>query len=293
MKSSQLLFYSFVVLLLSALTASAELASAKVIATTGTVTKYNSSGQTRIAPGAILKEGDSLTTGPLGSTKLIFSNGSELTVKANSSFEITELQQEAFNSSNSYEQLQADPSRSQTLLELNYGELEGHVKKLRSDSKFHIQTPLGTAGIRGTRWSATLIYNAVRGEFTLTVTNFDGLVDIMSRYAGGVTFTSDKTATKSVNPTLSEVVTEQLPQDHTISLTIAKGDPGFDQLINLIQNIPPNTPTPVITPTSPSGTVDNDSDELVIIVTSPEGPRNQPLQQPQEQPDQQLKTENR
>lgn len=277
MKSYQLLFCGLVFLLLSAVTASAELASAKVIAITGTVTKYNSSGQTRIAAGAILKEGDSLTTGPLGSAKLIFSNGSELTVKENSSFEISELQQEAYNSSNSYEQLQADPSRSQTLLELNYGELEGHVKKLRSDSKFHIQTPLGTAGIRGTRWSATLIYNAVRGEFTLTVNNFDGLVDIMSRYAGGVTFTSDKTATKSVNPTISEVVTEQLPQDHTISLTIAKGDPGFQAVVNAIKPfIPASAPQPVVTPAPPPGASGNEDDDLGVIVVSPEGQSNTP-----------------
>lgn len=277
MKSYLLLLCGLVFLLLSAVAASAELASAKVIAITGTVTKYNSSGQTRIAAGAILKEGDSLTTGPLGSAKLIFSNGSELTVKENSSFEISKLQQEAFNSSNSYEQLQADPSRSQTLLELNYGELEGHVKKLRSDSKFHIQTPLGTAGIRGTRWSVTLIYNAVRGEFTLTVNNFDGLVDIMSRYAGGVTFTSDKTATKSVNPTISEVATEQLPQDHTISLTIAKGDPGFQAIVNAIKPfIPASAPQPVVTPAPHPGASGNEDDDLGIIVVSPEGPSNTP-----------------
>jgi len=275
MKTHTFIIHSLAVLLITAVTASAELASAKVFEVTGTVTKYAASGgQTRLAPGEILKEGDGLTTSPLSSVKLVFSNGSELEIMENSSITINEMKQEPFEGGSSYEQLQADPSQSQTLLELNYGQVDGHVKQLRADSKFHVQTPLGTAAIRGTRWSALLIYNAVRCEFTLTVKNFDGLVDIISRFAGDVNFSDAKTAKKSVTPELAETKTSQLPQDHTIALTISRGDPGFDQLLNPNQNIQPSGPQPVITPAPPTGASGSEDSDLGIIVVSPEGTSN-------------------
>jgi hypothetical protein len=268
--------------MITAMTASAaELASAKITEVTGSVTKYASNGQqTRLAPGAILKEGDSITTAPLSGAKLVFSNGSEMTVEENTSVNISKLQQEAFSGNNSYQQLEADPSKSQTLLELNYGKLSGHVKQLRPDSMFHVQTPLGTAAIRGTRWSALLIYNAARGQFTLTVKNFDGLVDILSRYTGNVAYSVNKVARKGYDSSTGETTIEQLPQDHTISLTIDRGDPGFNQLFDLIKNIAPTGPRPVITPappTGPGGNEDNDDNNLGIIIVSPEG-QSQPNQ---------------
>ena len=61
---------------------------------------------------------------------LVFSNGSEITLFQNSSLSILDLEQEPYTSKRVYNELEADPSKSQTLLELDYGQLDGHVKKL-------------------------------------------------------------------------------------------------------------------------------------------------------------------
>ena len=181
MKTYRLPLLSLAFFLIASVTAqAAALASAKAVAVTGTVTKYTpDKKQSPLKTGDLLKEGDSISVTALSEAKLVFSNGSEMTVEENTSINFAKLQQDSFAGNKSYQQLQADPSKSQTLLELNYGKLSGHVKKLRRDSQFEIETPLGTAAIRGTQWSAMLIYNSEREEYLFVVKNFDGMVDII------------------------------------------------------------------------------------------------------------------
>lgn len=274
MKTLNISILSLALLVIASVTAqAAQLASAKVISVVGTVAKYSpDGGNSQLKVGEILKEGDSISVTALSEAKLVFSNGSELTIEENTSIDIAKLQQDSFSGGMSYEQLQADPSKSQTLLSLNYGKLSGHVKKLKPDSSFNIETPLGTAAIRGTRWSALLIYNAERGEFLLTVKNFDGLVDIISRYIGQFEYGKGNIGDKGYDSGITETVKELIPKDHTIVIRLRKGDPYFDDLFNLIKNYIPTGPKPVITPGGPFG---DDDDDLGIIVVSPEGPQNQ------------------
>ncbi len=254
---------------MSALGVSAQqLASAKVVDVVGTVTKYSPDGSnTQLQVGDILKEGDAISATALSSAELVFSNGSELTIEENTSVNIAKLEQAPFGGNQSYEQLQADPSPSQTLLELNYGKLSGHVKKLRQDSNFDVETPLGTAAIRGTRWSALLIYNAERGEFILTVKNYDGLVDIISRYIGQFEYGKGNIGDKGYDSSLSDDTRELIPAAHTVVIRLHRGDPLFDDLFDLIKNVTPSGPSPVITPGGPGG-----GDDFGVIVVSPEGP---------------------
>lgn len=261
--------------LFAALTAhtaqAAELASAKVIEVIGSVSKYSADGQlSPLLVGQILKEGDSVSASTLSTAKLIFSNGSELTVEENTSVEIKKLEQAAFSGNRSYEQLQADPSRSQTLLSLNYGKLSGHVKKLQANSTFEVETPLGTAAIRGTNWSALLIYNAERGEFLFVVKNFNGLVDIISRYMGQIDYGQGNVGDKGYDSTISEDTKELIPEGYSVVIRLSKDDPLFDDLISLLSNYLPTGPTPVITPGTPGPLGDGD-DDFGIIVVSPEG----------------------
>lgn len=255
---------------LSALSVNAaQLASAKVLEVIGTVTKYTEAGgNAPLQKGDILSQGDSISATALSSTKLVFSNGSTLTIKENTSITIAELAQESFGGNNSYEQLEADPSKSQALLELNYGEISGHVKKLQSGSRFDIQTPLGTAAIRGTQFTVKLFYNAERGEFLLTVVNEDGEVQIISRYLGEFQYGADNFGDKGYNSALSDDgAPEAIPEKHTIIIRLSENDPYFDTLFNLIQNYIPTGPTkgwielpvPEITP-----------EDLGIIIVSPE-----------------------
>jgi len=278
MKVQQISLISVALLLLSAISLNAsQLASAKVVEVVGTVSKYSGEGpSTPLSMGDILKQGDSVSATALSEAKLVFSNGSELTIEENTSITIAELQQDPFSGGQSYEQLQADPSKSQTLLELNYGSLSGHVKELRADSKFHVETPLGTAAIRGTVWNALLIYNAERGEFLFTVKNVDGIVDILSKFGGQLEYTEGNVADKSFDSSLGESTKAVIPPNHTVVLRIGRGDPLFDDLFSLIQNTQPTGPKPVITPGTPQGIIiedeTDDKGDLGIIIVSPELP---------------------
>ena len=250
----------------------AQLASAKVVDVIGTVTKYSAGGeQSPLQKGDILKEGDSVSVTALSRADLVFSNGSELTIEENTSVNIAKLQQEAFAGNKTYGQLQADPSKSQTLLELNYGKLNGHVKKLRADSRFDIETPLGTAAIRGTNWSALLIYNTERQEFLFSVKNFDGDVEVISRYLGTIEYGEGNIGDKGYDASIDEETREVIPEDHTVILRLRKGQPGFDELFDLIENTDPTKTQPVITPGPVPGSSDPEDDDFGMIVSSPEG----------------------
>ncbi len=223
----------------------AELASAKVLEVSGTVTKYTADGhKAQLAVGDILKQGDSISVTALSQAELVFSNGSELTINENTSISIAELSQESFSGNQSYEELEADPSKSQVLLELNYGELNGHVKKLQEGSKFNIETPLGTAAIRGTHYSVKLFYNEERGEFILIVGNSDGQVDIISRYIGEFEYGKGGIADKGYDSSVSDDTSDPIPEKHTIVIRLSKSDPYFDTLFELIKNYIPEEPRP-------------------------------------------------
>jgi len=248
----------------------AQLATAKVIAVTGTVTKYDAAGgQTQLKAGDVLSQGDSVSATALSSAELVFSNGSEVTVEENTSLLIAMLQQESFASGQSYEQLQADPSKSQTLLQLNYGELGFHVKKLQPGSSFNIETPLGTAAVRGTQGLVRLFFNAERGEFIFIVKNFDGRVDIISRYLGSFEYGTSNVGDKGFDSGLSDDNVEPIPQQRTVIIRLSRSDRLFDVLFNMSQNSIPTDPSPEliqlpipqITPDDPGVTVVSPEDQ--------------------------------
>lgn len=224
----------------------AELATAKALNVIGTVTKYTSAGsQSSLKSGDILKQGDSISVTALSSAQLVFSNGSILDIKENTSISITEFTQDGFGGNKTYEQLEADPSKSQVLLELNYGELDGHVKHLQQGSKFDIETPIGTAAIRGTQFTMKLMYNAERGEFLLVVKNKDGQVTNISRYTGKFEY-DQAIGDKNYNRAINDETAEPIPGGHTIIIRLHKTDPYFDTIFNIMKNMAPQSNPPVI-----------------------------------------------
>jgi hypothetical protein len=256
-------------LAMSTLTAfSAQLSSAKVTEITGSVNKYSVDGRySPLKVGDILVQGDSISVSALSSASLVFSNGSEIVVQENTSLNIAKFEQEPFAETKSYEQLQADPSKSQVLLELNYGSLNGHVKSLRPGSSFDINTPLGTAAIRGTKFVVKLLYNTNTGDFTLLISNLDGKVDFLSNYAGGIDYNKGNVGDKSVDAKTDDVQTDNIPAERTVVVRIGKDNPDYQGIVNAVQSfIPSNAgpgvislPLPEITPEDPG-----------VIVVSPE-----------------------
>jgi len=237
----------------------ADLATAKVVSVSGTVTKYTLDGEgTPLAKGAILREGDSITVTALSEASLVFSNGSTLTVEENTSLTLKELTQEAFGGDKSYEALQADPSKSQTLLDLNYGSLEGHVKQLQTGSTFDIVTPLGTAAIRGTRYRIMIKFNKERGEYTLQVKNKDGNVTMISKFSGVVDFSSG-TAEKGYDGSLDTPTSAKIPVGRSINVRISRNDPYFDEVFDLITSLIPEEDRP-----DPA-----DDDEIILKIVTP------------------------
>ncbi len=127
-----------------------------------------------LVAGTFVYEGDRLFSEG-GTVVLSFSNGSNLLMQRGSDLYIETLRQEPYDEGmGSYGALQADPSRSQTRVFLSEGSVLGHVKQLRSDSVFRVETPIGTAGIRGTRFKVTL--TMVDDRLTMALANFDGSV---------------------------------------------------------------------------------------------------------------------
>ncbi|MGB0417093.1 MAG: FecR family protein [Coraliomargarita sp.] len=259
--------------LLAAITSNAaELASAKVLSVTGTVTKYAADGsESPLAQGDILKQGDGITTAVLSTATLVFSNGSDIIVEENSSVTIKELSQKPFGGNKSYEQLSADPSQSQALLELNYGKLNGHVKQLRSGSNFHIETPLGTAAIRGTRFFVGLRYNTITGDMMLSIKNLDGLVDALSRYAGSVDYGRGGMGDKTYDAGITNDSVEAIPPGNTLVVRFNVNDPNFDDIVDRLKNFPPVDDLPPLLD-DPKNQDDYTPDDEGIIIVSPSGP---------------------
>lgn len=299
MKTLRIPFTLLCVLAISALSAhvthASQLATAKVISVEGTVTKHTTGGiklngrGRHLKVGDILSEGHSVYSSADSQAILVFSNGSEITISENTSVKIAELLQEPYDSSQTYEQLQADPSKSQTLLELNYGQLDGHVKKLSGTSSFMIKTPLGTAAIRGTKFNVKLVFDRDTNKFELTIRNLDGLIDFIGQntaaYYAIDSINGDPEKVKNEFDDEASTESTTLPEETALVITCGQENPVANAIIGVLAAIPgvdvevnvdggitisvgaPDDtnevndplPTPVITPEDPS-----------IIVVSPE-----------------------
>lgn len=124
----------------------------------------------KIAQGVTVKTSDN------GNALLLLSNGSAVTVKKNTTLVIDEFQQSVIpQGTPELQKLETEPSTSKTKLRLIEGDLIGTVKKLniKDGSSYEIDSPIGTAGIRGTVWtmSVTITQDGATGNFGISVGN--------------------------------------------------------------------------------------------------------------------------
>lgn len=105
---------------------------------------------TPLTNGEKLTESDTVTTGKNSGVVLVFMNGSSVKLGPDSRLNITQFKMDPLADDVEVGKLQAEPSVSQTTLDLTYGEMVGDVKKLNTSSSYTIKTPVGAAGIRGT-----------------------------------------------------------------------------------------------------------------------------------------------
>jgi hypothetical protein len=133
---------------------------------------------------APLKNGESLTqkdtvvTGKGASVVLVFENGSTVRIGAESRLEVETFTMDPLDRPIAdLSALKQEPSRSQTVLNLSYGEMVGEVKKLNTTggSAYSVKTPVGAAGIRGTVYRIVFKPSA-NGKAFFTISTADGVV---------------------------------------------------------------------------------------------------------------------
>jgi len=244
MKTLRIPFTLFCLLAISALSShAAELATAKVLSVSGIVMKTEGGGLIKVGgresplkAGDILREGDRIHSTKGSKVFLVFSNGSEITLFQNSSLSIIDLEQEPYTSKRIYNELEADPSKSQTLLELDYGQLDGHVKKLSNTSSFNIKTPLGTAAIRGTRFSISLLFTG--NKLVLSVSNFDGLVDILTQSSSKVVTGKKGGGKMNEFDSGSAGTSTPIPSGGNCNVSASEGNPLLNAIVSGLAAVP-------------------------------------------------------
>jgi hypothetical protein len=229
----------------------AQLGTAKVIEVSGSATRSSENGATApLQKGDILREGDSISTKE-GTVKLVFSNGSELSIDKETRIKIAKLVQDLFQGNLSYEQLQADPSKSELTIVLNYGVVTGNVKDLQPGSKVYITTPLGTADIRGANFKITLMRDSGDNSFVLNVFNVDGRIDLLGNLRGTLSDSEDVKNGTFVNPQSSQGNTTLIPMQEIATILMKPTDPLYEALFGAV-NFPDNyAPFPLPVPTPP------------------------------------------
>ena len=175
--------------------------------------KKNPAG-TPIKKGEIVEQGSSIITGKNSSADLLFSNGAAFHVGADSKFGVQQFEQEHWTwvqNKPDWGNLKAEPTASDTRLNLEYGSMTGSVKPLAAKSKMAITTPIGVAGIRGTTWSLS-VTRGTDGQIQVHLSVPEGAVT----FAGTNGATSTRTVagtstviTATVNPAGQLVVTAQ------------------------------------------------------------------------------------
>ena len=112
---------------------------------------------------------------------LLMSSGTLITLVDEFKFTIEKFEQEEFKgSAESLEEIEEEPSKSEAKLKLAQGELHFNVKKLKPGSSFEIESPIGSAGIRGTAGVLMAILDPNTGTFQGSVSMLNGIVTFTS-----------------------------------------------------------------------------------------------------------------
>lgn len=118
----------------------------------GTATLVDAVGRkSQLQPGTFLRQGSKVLTSAGTTVVLLFQNGSSVSIQPESEFSLDEFVVDPFaTDSLNFQKIQNEPSNSVTKISVPEGEIIFEVAKLKKGSSFEINTPVGTAGIRGT-----------------------------------------------------------------------------------------------------------------------------------------------
>ena len=192
--------------------------AALVLTLEGEVRVANSSGVkgTAATVNQFLSPGDSLETGRASNALLLLTNGTTLSVGANTTFVLKAFYQEDFSAGKAkVGSLAEEASSSTVLIDLKVGDLVVDVRTLKKKSNFEITSPLGVAGIRGTSFGLSVSSN------TTKLSVLTGLVDFLSNDDKQNQVGAEKVLVLSTG---KEAVTNDLAeaQKQSIAHTVAK-----------------------------------------------------------------------
>lgn len=162
--------------------------------------------QGEVAVGKTIPEKHTLLTAEASKAVLLFTNGSMVTVGASSKFAVQEFTQSAFqDTGQKVSELQAEPSTSKTKLELAYGDMVFDVKKLNAGSSFEIDSPVGSAGIRGTVGQLEVEVDPITGTMSGGVNMVEGNVNYTDPSGVSVNVNAGQSTTTSVTSTGQQI----------------------------------------------------------------------------------------
>ena len=114
--------------------------------------KNNANSET-LKAGEIVLQGSTIVSGKNSEVDLLFTNGSSAKIGPDSKLTISAIWQKDFQESKrKISDLKEETSPTRIDLDLEIGDLIVDVKKLKKESSFRVNSPLGVAGIRGTQF---------------------------------------------------------------------------------------------------------------------------------------------
>ena len=103
--------------------------------------------------GEIVLQGSTIVSGKNSEVDLLFSNGTSAKIGPDSKLTINAIWQKSFQeSAKKVSDIKEETSPTRIDLDLEIGDLIVDVKKLKKESSFRVNSPLGVAGIRGTQF---------------------------------------------------------------------------------------------------------------------------------------------
>ena len=159
--------------------------------------------------GSIITEGQTAQVGIGGKLVLLFSNGTITTLQSQTKMKIGVFEQVPFDAADKkVADLEGEPSESKVVIDLDWGSMVVKTKKLDKKSSFDINSPVGTAGIRGTEFQMS--QNPGTGvqldvtESTVAFTPPGGAPMPVSQGNGLDVSSSGVSTPRPVNPTVAQ-----------------------------------------------------------------------------------------
>ena len=221
-----------------------------------------------VGVGAVIPVGHTIVTGADGKIVGLLSNGTLLTLTANTRMKIATFKQKAFvDDGRKLAELPGEPSSSQVSIDLDYGSLVVKTKKLNKLSSFNIDSPVGVAGIRGTEFQ--MAAQPDKGvqldvtESTVAFTPPGGGDAIPVSQGSGLTVSSGGVVTqRSVNPTVATNI-----ESTNQAATVATQDVSLGEVVLAVEQSAANE-SQIAEPAGVSDSNDEEIEEKGDIVNS-------------------------